>query len=780
MSRLPNPGQDAGNWGSILNDFLKVSHSVDGVLKGAALRGAGALMSGSNLSDLQNPTTARASLGLGSAATRDVGTTNGTVAAGNDSRLANAVQLGGDLGGTTSAPVITKLQGTPISPGQPADGQGLVYSATANAWVPGTTGSPSSGGSTPSNAIQLGGDIGGTATSPVVISTHLSSPLPINQGGTGSNAQNFVDVSSVQTIAGDKTFTDSVTTATFSTTSLQLSGGNPATGKILTSDAGGNAIWATPATVSTSLADDTDVALTAPSAGQALLYDGTASKWTNQSLPANPIATTSAPGLVQLSNDLGGSADSPTVVDTHLANPLPVAQGGTGSNAQNFVDLSTDQAVGGTKTFADDVAVTGTINASNLSGTNTGDQDISGLVPKTTTVNGHALTNSVTLDASDIGLGSVGNALQLIAADNLSDLPSPSAARTNLGLATVAATGAYADLTGKPTYGLLASLNSINLTANVGTTILPIANGGTGSATQNFVDLSSTQTIGGNKTFTGTAVVTTLSSGSSGQIAINTANSLSLTDGGPSSGSADYTAFHYSATDSGTYAGALFGMNIRPVSTATTKWNIGAKFNPYHQGGSLSKLSAFYCVPETGSTFTSGTVASMYGFECQPYVDASGGTITQLTGVQLDAAAGGGTATIGTYSGVNIADLGKSVTTQYGIHINGMTSGGTNYAIYTGAGLSYFGDNVQIADGKNVVLGTTTGTKIGTAATQKLGFYNSTPTAQPSTAGTTAGYTSGTSTAVTIDGKFTGNTGATAYTVGDIVNALKKLGLLAA
>jgi hypothetical protein len=41
------------------------------------------------------------------------------------------------------------------------------------------------------------------------------------------------------------------------------------------------------------------------------------------------------------------------------------------------------------------------------SGTNTGDQDLSGLVPKTTTVNGHALSANVAVTAADVGLGSV-------------------------------------------------------------------------------------------------------------------------------------------------------------------------------------------------------------------------------------------------------------------------------------------------------------------------------------------------------------------------------------
>jgi hypothetical protein len=38
---------------------------------------------------------------------------------------------------------------------------------------------------------------------------------------------------------------------------------------------------------------------------------------------------------------------------------------------------------------------------------------------------------------------------------------------------------------------------------------------------------------------------------------------------------------------------------------------------------------------------------------------------------------------------------------------------------------------ITVSDGGNVVLGTTTGTKIGTATTQKLGFFNATPVVQP-------------------------------------------------
>lgn len=75
-------------------------------------------------------------------------------------------------------------------------------------------------------------------------------------------------------------------------------------------------------------------------------------------------ATTSAPGLVQLDGDLGGTATSPTVVSTHLSSALPVNQGGTGSPAQNFVDLTTNQTVGGNKTFSGTSTFSGPANFS--------------------------------------------------------------------------------------------------------------------------------------------------------------------------------------------------------------------------------------------------------------------------------------------------------------------------------------------------------------------------------------------------------------------------------
>lgn len=64
-------------------------------------------------------------------------------------------------------------------------------------------------------------------------------------------------------------------------------------------------------------------------------------------------------------------------------------------------------------------------------------------------------------------------------------------------------------------------------------------------------------------------------------------------------------------------------------------------------------------------------------------------------------------------------------------------------------------------------------------ANGKIGFYAATPVTRQNTTGTTAGFTAGSGSFARSDSTYTGNTGSTAYTTGDIVRALKKYGLLA-
>lgn len=84
------------------------------------------------------------------------------------------------------------------------------------------------------------------------------------------------------------------------------------------------------------------------------------------------------------------------------------------------------------------------------------------------------------------------------------------------------------------------------------------------------------------------------------------------------------------------------------------------------------------------------------------------------------------------------------------------------------------------ANGRDFILDATTGTKIGTASSQKLALWGVTPVVQPSGTGETVGFAAGSGTGVNDDSTFTGNFGGTAYNLNDVVKALKQIGALAA
>ena len=95
-----------------------------------------------------------------------------------------------------------------------------------------------------------------------------------------------------------------------------------------------------------------------------------------------------------------------------------------------------------------------------------------------------------------------------------------------------------------------------------------------------------------------------------------------------------------------------------------------------------------------------------------------------------------------------------------GIYIHDMTAYSLDHWGIWNEDRTHFGDDVEFVAGK------------------KLGLFGATPVVQPSTTGEIIGMTPGIGTAVDDQATFTGNMGATAYTINDVVKALKLLGIL--
>ena len=83
------------------------------------------------------------------------------------------------------------------------------------------------------------------------------------------------------------------------------------------------------------------------------------------------------------------------------------------------------------------------------------------------------------------------------------------------------------------------------------------------------------------------------------------------------------------------------------------------------------------------------------------------------------------------------------------------------------------GGNLTFGEAINIVTGATTGTKIGTATSQKIGIWNATPIVQPTTAIAAATFVSNTSLIANDTATWDG------YTIGQAIKALRNWGALA-
>lgn len=171
------------------------------------------------------------------------------------------------------------------------------------------------------------------------------------------------------------------------------------------------------------------------------------------------------------------------------------------------------------------------------------------------------------------------------------------------------------------------------------------------------------------------------------------------------------------------------------------------------------------------------------------------GQSASLTGglgtVAIGYVAGAGTGThnisLGYQSGLGMTTGSTNIHIGYRTVTSGITTGNNN-TIIGGCVVGAVSNNVAISDGagnkvlwfnsvnamvSDLKIDTVTGIKIGTAAAQKLSFWNATPIVQPTTAASSAVFVVNAGTALNTASTFDG------YTLGKVVKALRNIGILA-
>lgn len=202
-----------------------------------------------------------------------------------------------------------------------------------------------------------------------------------------------------------------------------------------------------------------------------------------------------------------------------------------------------------------------------------------------------------------------------------------------------------------------------------------------------------------------------------------------------------------SAGTANTGNGGNIGCNATALATTTGR-NIAIRGIAF--GGDTNVGGWF----ETAAAKASATNVGVYGTGRN-----TGSSSYQVGGAFFTIASG--TPTIGV-SAALLCDNGVETTDIFIARDNGTSK----WSIVDGGHTTW-------ADAVNMVFNTSTGTKIGTATSQKIGIWNATPIVQPTTAIAAATFVANTSAIANDSATFDG------YTIGQVVKALRNFGLLA-
>ena len=228
----------------------------------------------------------------------------------------------------------------------------------------------------------------------------------------------------------------------------------------------------------------------------------------------------------------GGSNFSPLSEQNLSYMPQPVSNetaqiinGNTTAITAIETNLTTQNSVIALNTAKVGITTAQATTISNTTGVNTGDQDISGIATNATNISSNdtdIATNvtAIALNTAKVGITTaqattISNTTGVNTGDqdltSFAALASPSFTGTVTISTLVAGSNSYPTTVGSANQ-VLATNGSGTLswatpstTATAYSGVLPVANGGTGSSTQNFVDLTTAQTVAGAKTFSSNA-----------------------------------------------------------------------------------------------------------------------------------------------------------------------------------------------------------------------------------------------------------------------------------
>lgn len=190
-------------------------------------------------------------------------------------------------------------------------------------------------------------------------------------------------------------------------------------------------------------------------------------------------------------------------------------------------------------------------------------------------------------------------------------------------------------------------------------------------------------------------------------------------------------------------------------------------------------LSCSSTVNITSASATSLAVGLTGATNSAFVVDSSTGS--QVAGLKVTGAATGGTVAIVCIDSGGATNLTINAKGTGTIGIGSVSTGAVTITPATTiTGILTSSGGITMADAKNIIVNATTGTQIATATTQKLGLWAATPVVQPVANTDTTTGAAGSTTAVFLNTTFTGPSGASAYTIGGIIKALKAVGILAA